>query len=250
MKKDLAIFNHSNVRIERSAEGNLVVRSRVIAEQLGKRHDNVIRDLEQILETSDVSSLIISSFYEVEGQNRKYKQYLLTKKGFTLYVMNIQGYNEFKLAYIEEFDRMEKALNNPLSMLLSMNKESLALTCIQLTQQVQEKDEIIISQTPKVEYHDNVLKPNGLLTMTAIAKDMSMSAKTLNGMLNVLGLIYKQSKTWYLYSEYEHLLEDGYFDYHISEHGQLLKATELGRRLIIKAYELKSVKLALKEINN
>lgn len=84
-----------------------------------------------------------------------------------------------------------------------------------------------------------MLKPNGLLTMTAIAKDMSMSAKTLNGMLNVLGLIYKQSKTWYLYSEYEHLLEDGYFDYHISEYGQLLKATELGRMLIIKSIELK-----------
>lgn len=250
MKKDLAIFNHSNVRIERSAEGNLVVRSRVIAEQLGKRHDNVIRDLEQILKTSESSSLIISSFYEVEGQNRKYKEYLLTEKGFTLYMFNIQGYNEFKLAYINEFDRMKNALNNPLSMLLSMNKESLALTCIQLTQQVQEKDEIIIAQTPKVEYHDNVLKPNGLLTMTMVAKDMSMSAKTLNAMLNVLGLIYKQSQTWYLYSEYKHLLEDGYFDYHISEHGQLLKATELGRMLIIKAYELRSVKLALKEINN
>ncbi len=235
-----------------NVNGELVVSSRVIAEQLGKRHDNVARDLDKILEsstTSDLRALIILSDYkDSKGEIRK--QYLLTKKGFTLYVMNIQGYNEFKLAYIEEFDRMEKVLNNPLSMLLSMNKESLALTCIQLTQQVQEKDKIIISQTPKVEYHDNVLKPNGLLTMTAIAKDMSMSAKTLNGMLNVLGLIYKQSKTWYLYSEYEHLLEDGYFDYHISEHGQLLKATELGRMLIIKAYELKSVKLALKEINN
>ena len=165
-------------------------------------------------------------------------------------MFNIQGYNEVKMAYITEFERLKNALNNPLSMLLSMNKESLALTCIQLTQQVQEKDEIIISQTPKVEYHDNVLKPNGLLTMTMVAKDMSMSAKTLNAMLNVLGLIYKQSQTWYLYSEYEHLLEDGYFDYHISEHGQLLKATELGRKLIMKSIELKSVKLALKEISN
>ena len=235
-----------------NVNGELVVSSRVIAEQLGKRHDNVARDLDKILEsstTSDLRALIILSDYkDSKGEIRK--QYLLTKKGFTLYVMNIQGYNEFKLAYIEEFDRMEKVLNNPLSMLLSMNKESLALTCIQLTQQVQEKDKIIISQTPKVEYHDNVLKPNGLLTMTAIAKDMSMSAKTLNGMLNVLGLIYKQSKTWYLYSEYEHLLEDGYFDYHISEYGQALKVTELGKKLIIKSIELKSVKLALKEINN
>ena len=238
-----------------NVNGELVVSSRVIAEQLGKEHRGVLRDLDNMLEGMPKSvhtqeNLIISSTYVNEQNKQTYREYLLTKKGFTLYVMNIQGYNEFKLAYIEEFDRMEKALNNPLSMLLSMNKESLALTCIQLTQQVQEKDEIIISQTPKVEYHDNVLKPNGLLTMTMVAKDMSMSAKTLNAMLNVLGLIYKQSQTWYLYSEYEHLLEDGYFDYHISEHGQLLKATELGRKLIIKSIELKSVKLALKEISN
>ena len=234
-----------------NVNGELVVSSRVIAEQFNKRHSDVLAQLENILsENENVRSLIISSFYEVEGQNRKYKEYLLTEKGFTLYMFNIQGYNEVKMAYINEFERMKNALNNPLSMLLSMNKESLALTCIQLTQQVQEKDEIIISQTPKVEYHDNVLKPNGLLTMTMVAKDMSMSAKTLNAMLNVLGLIYKQSQTWYLYSEYEHLLEDGYFDYHISEHGQLLKATELGRKLIMKSIELKSVKLALKEISN
>lgn len=228
--------------------GELVVSSRVIAEQFNKQHSHVLASLEQILENQNFDSLIISSFYEVEGQNRKYKEYLLTEKGFTLYMFNIQGYNEVKMAYINEFDRMKNALNNPLSMLLSMNKESLALTCVQLTQQVQEKDDIIIAQTPKVEYHDNVLKPNGLLTMTMVAKDMSMSAKTLNAMLNVLGLIYKQSKTWYLYSEYEHLLEDGYFDYHISEYGQALKVTELGRKLIIKSIELKSVKLALKEM--
>ena len=130
-----------------NVNGELVVSSRVIAEQLGKRHDHVIRDLEKILETQSMGSLIISSFYEVEGQNRKYKEYLLTEKGFTLYMFNIQGYNEVKMAYINEFERMKNALNNPLSMLLSMNKESLALTCIQLTQQVQEKDEIIISQS-------------------------------------------------------------------------------------------------------
>ena len=233
-----------------NVNGELVVSSRVISEQLGKRHSDMLEQIDKILENPSFRSLIISSTYTVEGQTRTYREYLLTEKGFTLYVMNIQGYNEFKLAYIDEFDRMKNVLNNPLSMLLSMNKESLALTCVQLTQQVQEKDEIIIAQTPKVEYHDNVLKPNGLLTITMVAKDMSMSAKTLNAMLNVLGLIYKQSKTWYLYSEYEHLLEDGYFDYHISEYGQALKVTELGRKLIIKSIELKSVKLALKEINN
>ena len=53
-------------RIE-NRDGKLVVSSRVIAEQLGKRHDHIIRDLEQILETPNLGSLIISSTYEVEG---------------------------------------------------------------------------------------------------------------------------------------------------------------------------------------
>ena len=122
-----------------NVNGELVVSSRVIAEQLGKEHRGVLRDLDNMLEGMPKSvhtqeNLIISSTYVNEQNKQTYREYLLTKKGFTLYVMNIQGYNEFKLAYIEEFDRMKNALNNPLSMLLSMNKESLALTCIQLTQ--------------------------------------------------------------------------------------------------------------------
>lgn len=54
-------------------DGVLVVSSRVVAEELGKRHDNAIRDLESILsnsENSDLSSLIIPSEYAVKGQNR------------------------------------------------------------------------------------------------------------------------------------------------------------------------------------
>lgn len=86
------------------------VSSRTIAEQLGKRHADVITQIENILENENVRSLIISSTYEVEGQNRKYKEYLLTRDGFTLYMFNIQGYNDFKIAYIKRFNEMEKEL--------------------------------------------------------------------------------------------------------------------------------------------
>ncbi len=98
------------VLIEQSSKYGLVVSSRIIAEQLGKRHDNVVRDLEKISETSNVSSLIIPSTYKVDGQNRSYKEYLLTKDGFTLYMFNIQGFQEFKMEYIKKFNEMEKAL--------------------------------------------------------------------------------------------------------------------------------------------
>lgn len=90
--------------------GIYVVSSRVIANQLEKRHDNVMRDLDKILETSNLSSLIIPNLYRVSNQIRTYKEYLLTKDGFILYMFNIQGYNDFKLAYINEFNKMEETL--------------------------------------------------------------------------------------------------------------------------------------------
>lgn len=110
-----------DINIE-NINGINVVSSRIIAEQLGKQHNNVIRDLENILsnsENSNLSSLIISSSYKVKGQNREYKEYLLTKDGFTLYMFNIQGYNDFKMAYINEFNKMEQELK------ISFNFESL-----------------------------------------------------------------------------------------------------------------------------
>lgn len=47
--------------------GNLVVSSRVVAEQLGKEYKNVIRDLENILSSSNVSQLIIESSYKANN---------------------------------------------------------------------------------------------------------------------------------------------------------------------------------------
>ncbi len=108
------------ITIQQNSKYGLVVSSRVIAKELGKRHDHVIRDLEKILETpnvgslnletSNLSSLIIPSFYRTQGQKREYKEYLLTKDGFTLYMFNIQGYQDFKLAYINKFNEMEKSI--------------------------------------------------------------------------------------------------------------------------------------------
>lgn len=90
-----------------------VVNSRIVAKELGKEHNRVLKDIDKILEKSDLTSLIIPSTYKVKGQKREYKEYLLTKDGFTLYMFNIQGYLDFKMAYINEFNRMEQALRKP-----------------------------------------------------------------------------------------------------------------------------------------
>lgn len=113
-----------NVQIK-TKKGINVVSSRVIAQQLGKRHDNAKRDLENILKShsSYLSDDIMLSQYENRGVMRV--EYLLTKDGFTLYMFNIQGYNDFKMAYINKFNEMEKSLAKNMYKLPSTYKEAL-----------------------------------------------------------------------------------------------------------------------------
>lgn len=101
-----------------------VVSSRDIAKELNKRHDHVVRDIDNIVENGVSPNLgkpiIISSTYIHPQNGQEYREYLLTKDGFTLYMFNIQGHNDFKMAYINKFNEMEQALKNPFK---NMSKE-------------------------------------------------------------------------------------------------------------------------------
>ena len=103
--------------IQENSQYGLVVSSRTVAKELGKRHDAVLRDIKNILKNQspqicgDLEKLIISSTY-IDSKKRNYKEYLLTKDGFTLYMFNIQGYQEFKIAYIQKFNEMERLINS------------------------------------------------------------------------------------------------------------------------------------------
>ena len=88
-------------------------------------------------------------------------------------------------------------------------------------------------QKPKVEYYENVLQSSKLLTTSQIGKDLGMSARKLNEILNDLGIIYKQSNTWMFFSEHQDKVPE-YADYVIGENYQQLKWTEKGRQWILE----------------
>lgn len=60
---------------------------------------------------------------------------------------------------------------------------------------------------PKADYVDTILQNKGLVTITAIAKDYGMSGEKMNEKLHNLGVQYKQSNQWLLYSKYH---DNGY----------------------------------------
>ena len=97
---------------------NILVSSRVVANGLGKEHKHLLRDIDVIMKRLEnnkdfnkdqIWTLFIASEYK--GKNgRMSREILMTKQGFLLYVFNIQGYDIFKLQYINEFDRLQDLL--------------------------------------------------------------------------------------------------------------------------------------------
>lgn len=98
--------------------------SRDVASYFGKRHDNVMRDVSSLLyhlaggtkgllKSEDTPSRFFSEEKTLDPQNgQTYPIYRMTKDGFTLLAMGYTGRKalQFKLAYIEAFNRMEQQL--------------------------------------------------------------------------------------------------------------------------------------------
>ena len=88
--------------------------SQKVAEVFGKRHDNVIRGIED-LQSKCPKEFCALNFEEsayTNQQGKKQPMYLLTRDGLTLLVMGYTGKEamKFKLAYIEAFNCMERQL--------------------------------------------------------------------------------------------------------------------------------------------
>ncbi len=110
---------------------------------------------------------------------------------------------------------------NPLDMLLTMDKESLAMTCLQLTTIVKEKDEIIeqketklIEQAPKVEFADTLLKSKANVLIGDFAKvlnseNMNIGSNRLFEWLRENEYLYKDKKGNNL--PYQTYVDKGYF---------------------------------------
>lgn len=90
-----------------------------VADVFEKDHRKVVRDVEDIIQRTPEDRR--GNFIPVELERPsnlgkgivKYKAYALTKAGFTFLAMGFTGEkaDKFKWAYIDEFDRMEKALS-------------------------------------------------------------------------------------------------------------------------------------------
>lgn len=162
----------------------------------------------------------------------------MTRDGFSFLVMGFNGKDAdiWKIKYIEAFNQMEEQLKEHQPKLPTTYKEALVqlLEEVEKNEQLEEERKVLL---PKADYHDNVLNKKDLLTTTMIAKDLGITARTLNNMLVNNKILFKQSNTYYPYSKYQWLITENYADYKIYEdknYKEVLKWTEKGRKWIIE----------------
>jgi Rha family phage regulatory protein len=94
-----------------------VVTSLDVAETFGKRHSDVLRDIENLECSPEFRKRNFAfSKYSVENNKKTYPMVYMTRDGFTILAMGYTGEKvmKFKEAYINQFNQMEELLKGKL----------------------------------------------------------------------------------------------------------------------------------------
>lgn len=242
--------------ILQNKNGQILVSSLDVAEKFGKRHDSILRDIDNLISDSTKvwSEMFIESSYKNE-RGKIYRCFDLNRDAFSLLCMGFNGKKalEWKLKYIDAFNKMEETLKSgdylseeeKLKLQL-FSKDPLEVAAahnrlVELATAPLKAENKILK--PKAEYHDDVLNKNGLITTTVVAKDLGFkSATKLNQIMNLNRIIFKnKSGTWCPYADYEWLITEKYADYQsydVDKAKPCLKWTEKGRKWIVENYNL------------
>lgn len=192
-----------NEIILKELNGEITANSRDVAERFRKEHGSVLKSIDgENRKGKHINGLIdeilasgnppTNYFKETSYINRgkSYKEYELTRDGFSLLVMGFTGVEatKWKLKYIEAFNKMESRLKEQNSKALPTSyKEAL----VQLLQQLEDNEKLL----DEVDRYQRFLcEKTGCLTKSELAKKLDASAQTLAAKLKKIGVYTKTSQ--------------------------------------------------------
>jgi hypothetical protein len=146
-------MNELMVKVE-NVNGVLVTTSNRVAEELGVNHKDLLDKIDGYIEKftkAESSALVeefyIPSFYTVDGNFKKYRNYLITKKGIAQLV---GGYSaavskafELNVAYINEFERMENYIKDNENPFKNLSFQQMMIMTLQEQEKIADRVDII-----------------------------------------------------------------------------------------------------------
>ena len=177
------------------------INSREVAAMVDMRHADLIRKIEGEIANLGgerkiaLSSFFIESSYKTE-QNKIVKCYELTKKGCEVICCGLTGEKgaKFRNAYVNRFNEMEKALSTahvPLPVFDSKFMFAIGERMRELEETQALLTEKIEEDKPKVEFAEDLMDSEELITTTKIAKQLGISAAKLNSILVKVRILYR-----------------------------------------------------------
>lgn len=183
-----------------SSNAEVEISSLEIAELTGKQHGHVMRDIKnEIASLGEISQSIFGESTYTSPRGKEYPCFTMNKKGAMQLALKYDAVTRFKvIEYVEQLEKKQQSY-------LPTDYISALKALVEVAEEYEKVEKELEIAKPRAEYADKVLDSEGLLTSGDISKDFGMSAQAMNKILHENGVIYKQSKTWYVYSKYEHL---------------------------------------------
>lgn len=184
----------------------ILTNSLLVAEKFGKDHKNVVRYIRSIIGGMlkiEHTQLFVESVYVHPQNGQEYPMFIMNRDGFTLLAMGFTGEKalQFKLEYINAFNKMEKILKE--QSIVLPNFSDPAEAAIAWANEYREKQKAQIEAKEAKENVERLIHNNKTYTTTEISKELGFrSAIELNKTLEKMGIQFKQNGTWLLYAKY------------------------------------------------
>jgi phage antirepressor YoqD-like protein len=207
---DLQIIEHQNQRVlstQQLAESYGTDR-RVISNNFSRNKGRYVEGKHYYLLKGDTLKNFKGCHQIDESLKSTSILYLWTERGAFLHAKSLNTDKAWEVydSLVEHYFNSKEAKPNALP---TNYKEAL----LQLVAQVEAneklelecrmKDQQLGELKPKADYCDLILQSKALVNISQIAKDYGMSGKAMNKLLHDLGVQYKQSNQWLLYSKYQ-----------------------------------------------
>lgn len=182
--------------------------SREIAELTGKRHDNVLRDIEKMakdLEILDCLKFEVSEEINNLGFPVQRKVYKLNKEETLILV---SGYSiKMRAAIIRRWQELESQVSKPALPDFTNPAEAARAWAAEYEQKLIAQEKLSIA-APKAEVYDRIIDRNNLYNATQVAQKFGQSAVWMNKQLEQFGVYNRSVKRGRVFQQW--FIDKGY----------------------------------------
>lgn len=183
------------------SEGQPLTNSVLVAEKFGKRHDDLMKKIKNLVDVcpQKCGHLFVESNY-VDIQCKDRPMYIMNRDGFTLLAMGFTGQKalQFKLDYIDAFNKMEQTIRNTQNLLSSADTamlkqlvettQTMAAQISRMQEELNRQRDMLLLPPANVIVEEPRISPRQrkYYTVKQMAKELHTDSRLLNDFLEYM----------------------------------------------------------------